>query len=114
MTESNHLHILWTSGDKDTAINMVLMYASNSMIRGWWQKVTVVIWGASQKLTAEDEDVQTLIRTARQAGVEFTACIACANNLGSKEALDALGVTTIGWGAPLTELLKTGQPLITV
>lgn len=36
------------------------------------------------------------------------------NNLGIKEALNSLGVETIGYGKPLTELLQTGKPLITI
>ena len=41
-------------------------------------------------------------------GVEFSACKACADELGVTERLEALGIEVIYWGEPLTTLLTTG------
>lgn len=108
------LNILWTTGDVSTAMNMVLMYAKNSLLKGWWQHVTVIIWGASAQLVAENEIVQEEIKVAQHVGVEFSACIACARRLGVIEKLEGMGVEVIPWGEPLTELLKDGAHLITI
>jgi hypothetical protein len=35
MERGKNLYILWTSADRHTALFMVLMYATNSMLRGW-------------------------------------------------------------------------------
>lgn len=35
------LNILWTTDNKETALNMVIMYATNSKIRVWWKNVNV-------------------------------------------------------------------------
>lgn len=51
---------------------------------------------------------------AKRAGVKFSACIACARNLGVKEKLEELGIEVISWGPPLTEILKNGEKLITI
>ncbi len=114
MQDKNELHILWTSADPTTAHLMVLMYATNGLLRGFWQAITVIIWGGAVKLVNEDESVRERILMARHAGVRFTACVACARELGAVEALEGLGVEVKPWGAPLTELIKEGKPLLTV
>ncbi len=35
------LHILWTTDNKDTVVNMLAMYAINSKRNEWWQNVKV-------------------------------------------------------------------------
>lgn len=108
------LFILWTSGDELTAHYMVLMYATNALLNGWWKNVTVVIWGASAKLAAENENVQERIELARHAGVEFSACIACARQLGVERDLDSMGIELITWGEKLTEVINSDAKLISV
>ena len=39
-------------------------------------------------------------------GVEFSACKACADELGVTATLQELGVEVIYWGEPLTRLLR--------
>ena len=108
-----HLHIIWTSGDPVTAEDMVMMYAKTSMLNGWWDKVTVVIWGASQKLVFENEAVRTEMEFARDAGVEFSACISCSNNLQLTEALQNERIEVIRWGAKLSQLIQNGKHVLT-
>ncbi len=107
-----HLHIIWTNGDPMTSENMVMMYAKNSMLNGWWDKVTVVLWGAPQKLIFENEAVHTEMEFARDAGVKFSACSSCANNLGLAEALQKEGVEVIRWGQKLTLLMQNGKHVL--
>lgn len=114
MEEKNTLYILWTNADMDTSRHMVMMYAKNSLLRGWWEHVTVIVWGATAKLAAEDAVIQEEIKLAQHVGVKFTACIACARNLGVIEQLEAQGIEVISWGPPLTEVLKNNEKLITI
>ena len=114
MTDLKELHILWTNDDLDTSRFMVMMYATNSMLKGWWDSVTVIIWGATAKLVAENEDIQEHIRIAQHAGVKFSACIACARQLQVIDELEALGLEVIPWGPPLTEIIQEGKPLISI
>ena len=37
------LVVLWTSGDREVALKMVFMYATNSKKKGWWKEVTLVV-----------------------------------------------------------------------
>ncbi|MBN1103918.1 MAG: DsrE family protein [Deltaproteobacteria bacterium] len=114
MGEKDHLYILWTNGDPITAEKMVFMYGVNSLVRGWWKKVTLIIWGAPAQLAAEKEGIQKKIREALDAGVHITACKACADQLGVTEILERMNVEVKYWGEPLTEVLKSGQTLLTI
>jgi hypothetical protein len=114
MDEKRKLTLIWTTGDPLTAEHMVLMYATNAMLNRWWDEVTVVLWGAAQKLAAENEAVRLKMEVAEKAGVRFSACISCAVNIRTREDLEAMGVETVRWGARLTELLQSGQPVLTV
>ena len=114
MADTQRLYILWTSGDVMTSLHMVLMYAKNSLMKGWWQHVTVIVWGAAAQLASENEAVQEEIQIAQHVGVEFSACVACARRLGVIEKLEGMGMEVIAWGEPLTELIKDGAHMITV
>lgn len=114
MEDTNTLHILWTNADLDTSRLMVMMYAKNSILRNWWENVTVIVWGATARLAAENLEIQEEIKAAQQAGVRFSACIACARELGVVDELEALGIEVKSWGPPLTELLKNNEKLITI
>jgi hypothetical protein len=93
---------------------MVMMYATNSMLHHWWDEVTVIIWGATAKLVADNAMLQEKIKLARHAGVNFTACKACADQLGVSKKLEELNVEVIYWGERLTELIKENEKLITI
>jgi hypothetical protein len=90
------------------------MYACNGKKRGLWKNVQVIIWGATAGLVSKNLHIQQLIRGAQKDGVAFSACIACADRLSATETLQALGVEVKSWGVPLTEIIKTGEHLITV
>jgi hypothetical protein len=114
MSDKNHLYVLWTNDNLITAEKMVFMYTINSLARGWWEEVTLIIWGAPAKLVAEDPTIQEKIREALKVGVHVTACKACADQLGVTETLEKLNIEVKYWGAPLTRLLMDGEKLLTI
>ena len=88
--------------------------ATSSMLKHWWDSVTVIIWGATAKLVAENDLIQTKIKIAQQAGVHFSACKACADQLGVADTLGDLGIEILYWGEGLTDILKNEEKLITI
>ena len=114
MDKKTHLYVLWTNDNMITAEKMVFMYTINSLIHGWWEKVTLIIWGATAKLAAEDENIQNLIGEAKKTGVHVTACKACAKQLNVEKSLEKLGIEVIYWGVPLTDILKKNEKLLTI
>ena len=109
-----HLYVLWTNDNKVTAEKMVFMYTINSLLHGWWEKVTLIIWGATAQLASEDVNIQAKIKEALDAGVHVTACKACADQLGVTETLENLQVEVKYWGQLLTEVLKNNEKLLTI
>ena len=112
--ENTHLYVLWTNDNRITAEKMVFMYTINSLLRGWWGEVTLIIWGAPTKLVADDADMQAKVREAQEAGVHITACKACADELGVTQTLESLKIEVKYWGLPLTEILKSNEHLLTI
>lgn len=47
--DKNQLVVLWTSQDREVAMNMVFMYTKNSKLKGWWENVRLIICGPSAK-----------------------------------------------------------------
>jgi hypothetical protein len=102
----SRLAVLWTSGDPEVALNVAFMYTHNARARGWFDEVTLIVWGPSARLLAENEELQARVREMGDAGVEFVACKACADGYGVSEALERLGIEVKYMGVPLTEMLK--------
>ena len=107
------LVVLWTSGDREVALNMVFMYALNSKLKNWWSEVRLIVWGPSAKLLSEDQDLQNKIRELEQAGVILEACKRCSDNYGVSKKLEELGIEVKYMGEPLTAYLKQGKRVIT-
>ena len=107
------LTVLWTSGDKEVALNMVFMYTLNAKARNWWNEVRLIVWGPSSRLLSEDADLQDEVRKMRDAGVILDACKACADRYGVSEKLEQLGITVRYMGVPLTDYIKEGRNVIT-
>ena len=111
--EKNTLVVIWTSGDREVALNMVFMYTKNARLKGWWDNVRLVVWGPSGPLLAGDEELQTELEGLKEAGVELMACKACSDKYGVSEKLTELGVDVTYMGQPLTHYLKSGLAVLT-
>ena len=114
MSEKKHLYVLWTSGDPVTADKMIFMYTINSLAFGWWEEVTLVIWGGSTKLISENKALQQRLKDAQDAGVYVTACKGCSDQLGVSEQLEELGIDVQYLGIALTNVLKNDEKLLTI
>jgi hypothetical protein len=112
--QATELLILWTDSDKETAINMVSMYAWNSIQKGWWKEVTVMIWGGSSKLAADDPDIKEHLKKLRDSGIRVIACKQCALNYAVVEKLEAQGIEVFFTGEYLSEWIKSDKKLISI
>ena len=108
------LNILWTTDNKDTVLQMLVMYATNSRSNGWWQEVNVIIWGASAKLVGTDTQIQAEVLEMLNHGITIEACKACTDNLGVTDRLTELGVNVRYMGEVLTNYLKSGEKVLTI
>lgn len=104
--EKTQLAVLWTRGDRETADTMVYMYVRNAKMNNWWRHITLIVWGPSAKLLAEDTDLQEKTKELIAIGVDVQACVACAETYGVADKLKELGITVRGMGLPLTDMLQ--------
>lgn len=109
------LFILWTNADINTSKLMVFMYAGNSKRFNWWDKVNVIIWGATAKLCMENEEIQQELKELMEQGVNIIACKACADELSATPTLEKLGISIEYYGVGLTNVIQNPDVhLITV
>jgi hypothetical protein len=101
-----NLAVLWTSGDPEVAHRVAFLYTLNAKKQDWFENVTLIVWGPSQRLLAADKEVQAYVKKMRDAGVVVEACVNCAQAYGITEAIRALGIEVKPMGNPLTEFLK--------
>ncbi len=106
------LVVVWTSGDREVALKMVFMYVSNSRKYGWWQDITLVVWGPSAKLLTEDAELQEYIKSIKKAGVDLKACKMCADMYGVSSKLESMGIA-VKYMGELTDYLKEGRHVLT-
>ncbi len=113
MAKNSKLVVVWTSGDREVALKMVFMYTFNAKKRGWWDDIIFVVWGPSEKLLAEDKELQNYLKKMFDVGVRVEACKACSDMYGVSESLENLGVDVKYMGVPLTDYIKEDMKVIT-
>jgi hypothetical protein len=112
---ADKLVVLWTSGDRDVALKMVFMYTYNASTPrfGWWEDITLIVWGPSARLLAEDKELQDYVKKMKEAGITLEACKACADMYEVSEKLGELGVDVKYMGDVLTNYVKEGRHVLT-
>ncbi len=110
---SDKLVVLLSSDDPMVAQRVALMYGSAAKRAGWFDEVTLLVWGPSAKMIAENQDIQKIVKAMKDSGVMVKACIACVNAYGVKDDLEAQGFEVIPMGVPLTNYLKQGYSVLT-
>ena len=111
---SNTAKILWTTDNKDTAMNMICLYAHNAKLQGWMENVSILIWGASQTLISQDKELQDKIKEMVKDGVEVVACKKCAQNLEVVDTLESCDINLYFTGELLSSWVKEGHSIISV
>ncbi len=109
----SRLCVVWSSGDPGVAKNVCLMYAHNAKRRGWFDEVHLIVWGPSDKLLTENQELQDEVKAMQASGVVVEACLACAKNYGVVDALKGLGVDVKFMGEPLSQRLKGDWKVLT-
>ncbi len=110
---SEKLVVLWTSGDKEVAEKMVLMYTLNSKRFDWWKDITLVVWGPSQKVLVENKDIQEYVKKIQEQGTAVKACKGCSDMYEISDQLEELGVE-VKYMGEITDYIKEGRHILTL
>lgn len=111
---SKKAKILWTTDNKETALHMVCLYAHNALLKGWMDEVEVLVWGASQRLIAEDKEVREKVEAMVKDGVKVVGCLKCADSMEVKDAMLSCGIDVFYTGELLSSWIDSGQSIISI
>ncbi|DAB32040.1 MAG TPA: DsrE family protein [Sulfurospirillum sp. UBA11407] len=109
----NELLIVWSTDNKETVLNLICLYAYNAKMKGWFDEVTILVWGASQQVLCEDFEIKEKVKEMGEAGIKFIACKKCSENMYIEEQLSTCGIEIYYTGEFLSEWLKSGKPVLT-
>ncbi|MBT8343411.1 MAG: DsrE family protein [Sulfurovum sp.] len=109
----NKLLIVWSTAEIEVAKKMVLLYSSVMLPRGYWDQAHLMIWGPSAKLLGENKELQAMVATIKETGVELSCCVVCSDEYGVTGKLASLGIDMIHTGEILTDALKKDWKVIT-
>lgn len=112
--ENNKLYILWTGGDKEHAKKVVLRYTKSVIEKKQWYSVVLLIWGASEKLAVEDDEIRQKVIELISEGVEVKAGIICADEYGISDQLTGMGVKLDVIGDLVSDILKKQKTLLSL
>lgn len=114
VSDASGLCVLWVSDSREAALNMGLMYAVNSLRKGWWSRVRLLVWGPSALLLSHDPELREEVQALSREGGEILACRQCAERYSVAETLERLGVDVRYIGEEFTHMLCSGWKIITV
>ena len=109
----NEVMIVWATDNRDTILNTICLYALNAKVEGWFDDVTLVVWGASQQVASEDEEIIAKIKEMIAAGVKIVACKKYAENKYIESHLESCGIEVFYTGKLISDWAKSGKPLMT-
>jgi hypothetical protein len=75
--------------------------------------IKVIFFGPSEKLAAFDAEVQDRVRQLKSYGVEVLACKWCSDRMGITKQLEAQGITVVGVGPVISQLIRDGWAQLT-
>ncbi|NOQ31073.1 MAG: DsrE family protein [Helicobacteraceae bacterium] len=103
----NKLLIVWSSGEIEVAKKLVLLYSSVMLERKYWDEATIMVWGPSAKLLAQNEELQEQMLKVKSTGVKFNACVVCTDEYGVSDKMRELDIDLIHTGEMLTQALQS-------
>jgi hypothetical protein len=110
---ASKLFVILSSGDREVALEVGLVYTLNAAKNGWMDEVKLIIFGPSEKLAAYDTQVQERIKEVQNSGVEVMACKWCADRMKIADALEKAGIKVVYVGTVISDLIKSGWASLT-
>ena len=110
---TTRVFILLSSGDREVALEVGLVYPLNAAKNKWMDEVKLIVFGPSEKLAAYDAEIQRKLKELEEAGIEVMACKWCADRMGITEVLEEAGIKVVYVGSIMSQLIKDGWASLT-
>lgn len=109
----NKVTILWTTEEKEVAMKVVLPYVFHGMATGWWEEISLIIWGPSVRLVATDPEVAAMVRDILDSPIRVVACKLCTDKYEVTDFYHKMGIETEYVGAGLSSAIKSDEKVLT-
>jgi len=106
VNSGSNITILWTSGDRNVFVESIKPYCENCFTNKAHEKLSLMAWGPSVCLLAEDEDLQKELESLIQKGLDVKASNRLADKYGCTDRLREMGAEIVNINDLLTEFLK--------
>lgn len=113
ISDKDKLVVIWTSGERDVALKMLFVYLNNALRNGWWNDITLIVWGPSAKLLAGDGMVRNFMKKVMDNGVKVLACKGCSDEYEISDELEGMGISVEYVGELMTQYIKSERQVIT-
>lgn len=110
---SDKVFIMLSSGNKEMATTVGLVYPRNAAKNKWMDEVKVIVFGPAARIVARDPEVQKMLQDCEAAGVEVLVCKWCADKLGVSQAIEQAGFKVLYVGEIMSRLMKEGWSTLT-
>jgi hypothetical protein len=110
----DELVVIWRSGDADMFHTGVYLFTLNAKRFHWFDQVTLLLWGPSQKLLLADADVQRKVKEMQSAGVRVVADIDPSLDYDIESELRAVPIEVTIMGGQLVGVLKRGVRILSI
>jgi hypothetical protein len=107
------LFVLLSSGDREVALEVGLIYPFHAADEKWMEEVKLIIFGPSEKLAAYDMEVQARLKELSRVGVDVIACKWCADRMEITDLLEKAGIKVVYVGPIISQLIKDGWASLT-
>ena len=103
---SSKVLVIIATGEKEKAL-AGLMYASNALKFGWLEDLKVVLFGPSERLIVQDEQVWKEAKYISEM-IGILACKAVSDEYDSSKELEKRGVKVEYVGGIISDFIKDG------
>jgi hypothetical protein len=110
---ATRVFVILSSGDREVALEVGLVYPLNAVKNSWMDEVKLIIFGPSEKIAAYDTEVRARIEELQKAGIEVMACKWCADRMNVTAALEDARIKVVYVGPIISQMLKDGWASLT-
>jgi len=107
--KKENLLIVISTQNIDSILKFPLLYGGVSIPRGYWKRVHIMFWGASIKSVIKSKKIRKKVKEMQKDGVEFSACIVCAQEYGVVKKLEKRGIVCNHTGDLLNQALQNDK-----
>jgi len=106
---ASNLLVIWSSGDREVAMDTCITYLERAVKNKWFNGATLIIWGPSARLLANDKELQARIELIIDMGAKVLASAESASSYGVADKLKELGIDVKPMDASATNVIRASN-----